>query len=157
MTDKPKVNIKGKVQDLKKTTKNEQSKKTNFLLTINTNCSYKEDDPNLEDDIKIFDEAINEILNDIDQYITLPEKDKWDEKTIEDANIEYTIERGSKKGHLHLHVLLKFKHKTRIQLNYQKIKDKLKKDLDRPNIYLYNRLIRNTGAETVLEYINKYT
>ena len=49
-------------------------------------------------DIKIFDEAINEILNDIDQYITLPEKDKWDEKTIEDANIEYTIERGSKRG-----------------------------------------------------------
>ena len=82
MTDKPKINIKGKVQDLKKTTKNEQPKKTNFLLTINTNCNYKEDDPNLEDDIKIFDEAINEILNDIDQYITLPDKDKWDEKTI---------------------------------------------------------------------------
>ena len=52
MTDKPKINIKGKVQDLKKTTKNEQSKKTNFLLTINTNCRYKKDDPNLEDDIK---------------------------------------------------------------------------------------------------------
>ena len=156
MTDKPKINIKGKVQDLKKTTKNEQSKKTNFLLTINTNCSYKEDDPNLEDDIKIFDEAINEILNDIDQYITLPEQDKWDEKTIEDANIEYTIERGSKKGALHVHILFKFKHKTRIQLNYQKIKDKLIKDLDRPNIYLYNSLIRNTGAESVLEYINKY-
>ena len=52
--------------------------------------------------------------------------------------------------------MFKFKHKSKIQLNYDKIKDKIKKDLGLPNVYMYNRLIRNSGSDNILDYINKY-
>ena len=153
---KPALKIKGKVQDIQKKEKNKPLMKANFLLTINTNQQYKEDDKHLDDDIKIFENTIQNILSKIDEYINLPEGDKWDDDTIKDADIDYTIERGTKKGQLHIHILFKFKHHTKIQLNYQKIKDTLTKTLGLNNIYLYNKLVRNSGNDNILDYINKY-
>ena len=83
--------------------------------------------------------------------------DKWDDATIIEPEIQYTIERGMKKGQLHIHILFKFKHFSRIQLNYNKIKDKLKKDLGLQNVYMFNRLIRNGGNENVMDYLKKMT
>ena len=157
MSNKPQIKIKGKVQDMNKKEKNVKPKHSNFLLTINTNQQYKDNDEHLQDDIEIFDESIKTILNNIDQYINLPETDKWDDDTIKDADIDYTIERGGKKGQLHIHILFKFKHHSRLQLNYEKIKDKLKTDLGLDNVYMYNRLIRNNGSENVLDYLSKMT
>ena len=120
---KPVLKFKGKVQHIQKKKKNKPLMKTNFLLTINTNQQYKENDEHLNADISIFETTINDILNHIDEYINLPQGDKWNDDTIKDADIDYTIERGTKKGQLHIHILFKFKHHTKIQLNYQKIKD----------------------------------
>ena len=105
---KPVLKIKGKVQDIQKKEKNKPLMKTNFLLTINTNQQYKENDEHLNDDISIFETCINDILNHIDEYINLPQGDKWNDDTIKDADIDYTIERGTKKGQLHIHILFKF-------------------------------------------------
>ncbi len=157
MSNKPQIKIKGKIQDMNKKEKNVKPKHSNFLLTINTNQQYKENDEHLQDDIEIFDHSIKTILNNIDQYINLPETDKWNDDTIKDCDIDYTIERGSKKGQLHIHILFKFKHHSKIQLNYTKIKDKLIKDLGLKNVYMYNRLIRNNGSENVLDYLSKMT
>jgi hypothetical protein len=157
MSNKPNIKIKGKIQDMNKKEKNVKPKHSNFLLTINTNQQYKENDEHLQDDIEIFDESIKTILNNIDQYINLPETDKWDDNTIKDVDVDYVIERGGKKGQLHIHILFKFKHHSRLQLNYEKIKDKLKTDLGLQNVYMYNRLIRNNGSENVLDYLSKMT
>ena len=110
----------------------------------------------MDEDIEIFEETINEILNNIDQYVNLPEGDKWDDETIEDIDIDYVIERGTKRNQLHIHILLKFKHHTKIQLNYQKIKDKIKGDLGLNNVYMLNKLIKNSGNDNIIEYLNKY-
>ena len=126
---KPLIKVKGKVQDLKKVEKNIKPKQSNFLLTINTNMQYKEDDKHLKDDIEIFDHTINQVLNNVDEYINLPENDKWDDNTIKNVDIDYTIERGLKKGQLHIHIMFKIKHFTKIQLNYNKIKEKICNDL----------------------------
>ncbi len=157
MSNKPQIKIKGKVQDMNKKEKNVKPKHSNFLLTINMNQQYKENDEHLQDDIEIFDHSIKTILNNIDRYINLPETDKWDDDTIKDCDIDYRIERGSKKGQLHIHILFKFKYHSKIQLNYAKIKDKLMKDLGLHNVYLYNRLVRNSGNDSVLDYLNKQT
>ena len=125
-------------------------------MTINTNQQYKENDEHLDDDIEIFENCINDILNNIDQYINLPENDNWNHETTKDADIDYTIERGLKKGQLHIHILFKFKHYTKIQLNYNKIKETITNELGLNNIYMYNKLIRNSGNDNVLDYINKY-
>ena len=118
---------------------------------------YKEDDPHLNDDIEVFDETIKEILNSIDSYVNLPKGTPFDEEHIKNVDIDYTIEKGTKNNQLHIHIMLKFRHKTKIQLNYQKIKTKITKDLGLHNIYLNNRLIRNSGRENILDYLNKYT
>ena len=156
MSKKPLVKITGKKQNIEKVTKNLVPKNTNFLLTINTNCQYKENDSKLADDTEIFESSITDMLNNIDSYVNLPEGDQWDDEKIKQADIDYTIERGLKKGQLHIHILFKFKHFTKIQLNYSKIKDKIKDDLGLENVYMYNKLIRNSGNENVLDYINKY-
>jgi hypothetical protein len=156
MSNKPEIKIKGKVQNLEKVIKNVKPKQTNFLLTINSNQQYKDDDKHLKDDIEIFDHSINQFLNNIDEYIKLPENDSWNDKLIKSCDIDYTIERGTKKGQLHIHIMFKIRHFTKIQLNYEKIKNKICKDLGLENIYVYNRLLRPNESDNVEDYINKY-
>ena len=48
MSNKPLIKVKGKIQDLQKTIKNIKPKQSNFLLTLNTNQQFKEDDPHLK-------------------------------------------------------------------------------------------------------------
>ena len=61
-----------------------------------------------------------------------------------------------KKGQLQIHILFKIKHHTKIQLNYDKIKDKIKTDLGLENIYMQNKLIRMSNNDSIVEYLNKY-
>jgi len=156
MTKKPLRKVKGNIQDLHKKEKNIKPKSSAFLLTLNTNQQFKEDDPHLKDDINIFDHTINQLLNNIDEYVKLPEGDKWDDQTIKNVDIDYTIERGLKKGQLHIHIMFKLKHFTKIQLNYDKIKKKICDDLGLKNVYMYNRLLRPNDSDNVEDYINKY-
>ena len=156
MTNKPIIKVSGKFQDLKKVIKNEKPKQTNFLLTINSNQQYKDDDKHLKDDIEIFDHSINQLLNNIDDYIKLPENDTWNDKLIKSCDIDYTIERGTKKGQLHIHIMFKIRHFTKIQLNYDKIKTKICNDLELNNVYMYNRLLKPNESDNVEDYINKY-
>jgi len=156
MSNKPLIKVKGKIQDLKKVEKNIKPKSSSFLLTLNTNQQFKEDDKHLKDDIEIFDGCINELLNNVDQYLKLPETDQWNEETIKNVDIDYTIERGTKKGQLHVHIMFKIKHFTKIQLNYDKIKKKICDDLGLKNIYCYNRLLKPNDSDNVQDYLNKY-
>jgi len=149
------IKIKGKVQDLQKKER-EKILNSNFLLTINTNQRYPENDKDLENDIEVFDSTIQNILNNVGDYINLPSDHKFDEHFIKDVDIDYTIEKGTKNNQLHIHIMFKFKHKTKIQLNYEKIKEKIKTDLGLDNVYLFNRLIRNSGSDNILDYLNKY-
>ena len=148
--------VTGNIQDLKKVEKNLKPKQTNFLLTINLNQSYKEADEHLKDDIKIFDDTIKDILDNVDKYIKLPNATDWNDEKIKECDIDYTIERGKEKGFLHIHILFKIKHFTNIQLDYDKIKSKITNDLGLENIYMYNKLIRGNNNDNILEYINKY-
>ena len=157
MSNKPLIKVKGNIQDLHKKEKNIKPKSSAFLLTLNTNQQFKEDDPHLKDDIEIFNICINQLLNNIDEYIKLPEGDSWNDKLIKNVDIDYTIERGLKKGQLHIHILFKIKHFTKIQLNYDKIKKKICDDLGLNNIYCYNRLLKPNDSDNVEDYLNKYT
>ena len=46
--NKPEIKIKGKIQDMNKKEKNIKPKQSNFLLTINTNQQYKDNDEHSE-------------------------------------------------------------------------------------------------------------
>ena len=154
--NKPIIKVKGKVQDINKVTKNKKSKYSNFLLTINTNQQYKEGDENLDNDIEVFETTIKEILNSIDKYIKLPDGVLWNDDTIKDVDIDYVIEKGLKKGQIHVHILFKIKHTTKVLLDYDGIKKKICDDLGLDNVYMLNKLVKNGGNINILEYINKY-
>ena len=99
---------------------------------------------------------INELLNNIDQYIKLQEGHHWNDELIKNCDIDYTIERGLKKGQLHIHIMFKIRHFTKIQLNYEKIKKNICDELGLNNIYMYNRFLKPNESENVKDYINKY-
>ena len=156
MSNKPLIKLSGRVQDLNKVIKNEKPKQTNYLLTINTNQQYKNNDENLENDIEVFNDTIDNILSNIDEYIKLPDGDTWNDKLIKSCDIDYTIERGTIKNQLHIHIMFKIKHFTKIQLDYTKIKQKISTDLGLNNIYMYNRLLKYNESENVQDYLLKY-
>ena len=155
MNNKPTIKVRGKVQELGKVVKNHQPRRSNFLLTVNTNQQYRNDN-NLQNDIEVFEDTIKDLLNNIDQYVKLPEGDDWNDETIKDVNIDYVIELGTKINSLHSHIILSFEHKTSVKLSYPKIKEKFKKDLGLNNIYIDNKVIKNGGNLNVLDYLNKY-
>ena len=138
----PDIKVKGKIQNLEKIQKNLKPIHSNFLLTINTNQQYKDNEKHLENDIQIFETVIQNVLNNVDKYVNLPKEDKWDDDTIKDINIDYIIERGTKKGQIHCHALIKFTHFTKLQLNYKKMKEKVQNELGLKNIYLNNLFIQ---------------
>jgi hypothetical protein len=134
----------------------EKTKKSSFHLTISTNQKYADDDPHLQNDSEVFDEVMSDILNNIEHYVKLPEGHSWD--AVNDADIDYILERGKHKlgSRLHAHVLFRFNHRTKLQLDYQKIKDKICGELGLHDVYLHNRLVRPTEGQNILSYLSKY-
>ena len=151
----PIVKVRGMKQDLTKTEKNEKPKRSNFLLTISTNQQIEKE--NIDNDIEIFDKCIQDILNNVQDYINLPDPSDWNDEKIKNVDIDYTIEEGSKFHRLHIHILFKFTHFTKILLNYDKIKKKITDDLGLQNVYMLNKLVRNSGGDNILDYLKKLT
>lgn len=154
---KPAVKVRGKVQNMAKKERNVKPKSSNFLLTISTNQRYAADSEDLANDSEVFDGVMQDLLNHIEDYVRLPEGVEWSDETIKDVSIDYTIERGARTGALHIHVLLKFKHHTKVLLAYDKIRAKICGDLGLHNIYMLNKIVKNSGADNILEYLDKMT
>ena len=104
-----------------------------------------------------FDEVINKFLNSIDQYVNLPAGITFNDETIKDVDADYVIEVGDIKKQVHTHIMLKFKHHTRIQLHFQKIKEFYKKEMGLKNVYMQAKLLRPSASENILDYLDKMT
>ena len=59
-----------------------------------------------------------------------------------------------KKGQLHIHIMFKVRHLTKIKLNLKKIKKKIWDELLLNNISVFNRLLKPNESENVQDYIN---
>jgi hypothetical protein len=154
---KPQIKITSRKQDINKQEKNIKPTHSNFLLTLNLNQQYHKDEhkENIENDMEIFDKLINEMLNHIEQYIRLPENVQYNDENIKDVSADYVVEVGSIKKQIHAHIMLKFKHFTRIQLNYVKIKEYFKRKLGLKNMYIQGKLLNPSASENIVDYLNK--
>ena len=150
------IKVKGRIQDLEKKEKNKKPIHSNFLITVNTNQQYK-DDENLKDDVEVFDEIINNLLNNIDQYIKLPEGVVFDEPHIKDVNVDYVVEVGDIKKQIHTHIMIKITHFTKVQLQYMDIKRDIKEALGLDNIYFQSKLLRQSASDNIIDYLEKMT
>ena len=155
--NKPQIKITSRKQNLNKVEKNLKPKHSNFLLTINLNQQYHKDEhkKNLEGDMSYFDDAINKLLNSIESYVKLPEGTPFNDETIKDVSADYVVELGDIKKQVHTHIMIKFKHHTRIQLDFLKIKEFFKKEMGLKNIYLQAKLLRPSASDNILEYLEK--
>lgn len=148
------IKVKGGRQG-KNTERQVRPKKSCFLLTISTNQRYKEDDPNLENDELVFEEAVKKVLRNLPSHINVIEEGhKWDSTHIKDVDVDYTIERGVT-GQLHTHILLKFNHHTKLRLDYASIKKSILDDLGLDNLYMQNKLVRPTSDDWLRDYLAK--
>ena len=153
---KSSIKVKGRIQDLEKKEKNIKPIHSNFLLTINTNQQYR-DDENLQNDVEVFDEIINNLLNNINEYIKLPEGITFDEPHIKDVDVDYVVEVGDIKKQIHVHIMIKITHFTKVQLNYIGIKNDVKEALGLTNIYFQSKLLRPSASDNILDYLDKMT
>lgn len=152
----PQIKVQGKVSDFNTNEKVVKQKQSNWFLTINTNQQYKNDDGSIDNDTEMFEGVISDILNHINEYVNLPEGDVWDDNTIKDVDLQYVIERGTKKFCLHSHISLRFKHNTRMQLNIAKMRDRICKELGLTNVYMKNILTKTDSSSNILSYMDKF-
>ena len=154
---KPEIKITSRKQNLNKNEINKTQINSNFLITLNLNQQYHKDEhiENIDNDMDVFDEYINEMLNNIEQYIKLPEGVEYNDDNIKDVSADYVIEVGNIKKQVHCHIMLKFKHHTKIQLDYLKIKEFFKNKLGLTNIYLQSKLLKASSSDNIVDYLNK--
>lgn len=152
--NKPEIKVRGRRQNT--TVKKERAKVSNWLLTINSQQRYDEDDPEKDEDAEVFEDSVNEILKDLPHYVNVTEEGhSWSKDHIEDVSADYVVEWGPKTRCLHAHVLVKIKHRTKIRLDYEAIRKKIERDLG-VTIYFNSKLVRPSSDDFLLEYISKY-
>jgi hypothetical protein len=159
MTSKPQIKITSRKQNTNKTEQNKKPVHSNFLITLNLNQQYhkEEDKANIDNDMEIFDSHINDLLNHIEQFIRLPEGVVYNDDNIKDVSADYVTEIGNIKKQIHAHIMIKFKHHTKIQLNFSKIKEFFKKKLGLKNVYMQAKLLRMSSSDNIIDYLNKMT
>ena len=155
--NKPQIKITSRRQNLEKAEKNIKPIHSNFLITLNLNQQYHKDEhkANLEGDMSYFDDTINKFLNSIENFIRLPSGVQYNDDTVKDIAADYVVELGNIKKQVHTHIMLKVKHHTRIQLNFQKIKEFFKKEMGLKNLYLQAKLLRPSASDNIVDYLEK--
>ena len=156
---KPSIKITGRKQNINKEEINKKPSHSNFLITLNLNQQYHKDEhkQNIDTDMEVFDVHINEMLNNIEQFIRLPEGVTYNDDNVKDVAADYVVEVGNIKKQIHAHIMLKFNHHTKIQLNFTKIKEFFKKKLGLKNIYMQAKLLRMSSSDNIIDYLNKMT
>ena len=159
MTSKPQIKITSRKQNINKQEKNKTPTHSNFLITLNLNQQYHKDEhkANIDNDMEIFDGLLVEFLNHIEGYVRLPTDIVYNDDNIKDVSADYVVELGNIKKQIHAHIMLKFKHFTRIKLNFGKIKKFFKKKLGLKNVYMQAKLLRPSASENVIDYLDKMT
>ena len=97
------------------------------------------------------------MLNNIDQYIRLPDGIPFDEPHIKDVNVDYVIEVGDIRKQIHIHIMVKITHFSEVQLQYLDIKRDTKEALGLENIYFQSKLSRQSASDNILDYLDKMT
>lgn len=154
---KPQIKITSRRQNLEKAEKNIKPIHSNFLITLNLNQQYHKDEhkANLNSDMDAFEQVIYNLLNNVENFVRLPEGVQYNDDTIKNVDADFVVEVGDIKKQIHTHIMLKFKHQTRIQLHFQKIKEFFKKELQLKNVYMQAKLLRPSASENIIDYLEK--
>jgi len=165
--NEPIIQVKNEVTDITQPSeqlkKNKRQYKTtlkhsNFFLTINTNQRFRirdeRDVQEVQEFANRFKDTLTHIFDNIQQYLKVPEDSEWNRKYFENINVESAVERSPDTDTVHAHILIKVDHRTKVQLDYDAIKNYILEQMGLPNIHLFNRVYFDTHA-TLEDYIFK--
>lgn len=154
-TTEPKVRVRGR-KSAREEPIGEKPKRSCWLYTLSTNQRYADDDTNLEEDEAAFADVIEDICQNIGDYLIFKiEGHSFTGETVQSANSDFTIERGPKTKALHAHILIQITHFSRIHLDYEKVKLKVQEELG-VVCYMNGKLVRPTAETDLMAYLSKH-
>lgn len=154
-SNKPTVRVRGR-KSAEEKPREAKPKRSGWLYTVSTNQRYEDDDPDLANDENVFAEVVNEICENIGDYLIFKvEGDGFTDEKVQFANSDYVIERGGKTKALHAHILIQISHHSRIHLDFEKIKDRIQEELG-VKVYINGKLVKPTSDHFLSEYLSKH-
>lgn len=140
-----------------------KDKTSSFMITFNPNISCK----------KVPDQVVRERIKSTIQTVFSNKslaklvkfkdyKHSFTKKYIKGVNMEYALEKGSKCGFTHAHILLKITHRSSVQLKIRELKEEIRYQMNFPSMgldeerkfYLNVRFVRDNNA-SVRYYLEK--
>lgn len=128
---------------------------SNFWITINTNVKKKGSSRNPGMKRK-FRDGVHKVLDNLPEHIKFLDHSKGSLSKIKSIKVETKPETGKKKGFIHMHILVKIKHNTKIQLNYSSLKAALVESGAVPasGFHFYVESIKDNISD-LRDYMNK--
>ena len=130
---------------------------SNYLITINTNKSFIDrEDPALHALTEKLRACIDKTFNNsnLGKYVTFKDKSHtWSKEWIKRCNTNTVIEIGKQKGFLHAHLTMRIAHWSCVQLDFDAIRNDMKKTLGNGMFITYKRF--TSDDDKIEEYINK--
>jgi hypothetical protein len=156
-SEKPEIKVRGRKQAKSTEQRPDKIKHSCYLITYNPNISrFQDDDADLEEQQEILSDACESLLQNIEQYVKFGhEGHAWSTDVIENVSCDFVVERGKKKQQLHCHMLVKISHRSKVSLDYQKIKQTLNQEIGVESAYMNAKLVRATSDDYLLSYLNK--
>ena len=155
---KPIVNIENIDENKLPTNENKNSKKSrrsNYFITINTNQKgFNKLSEEYEIFVEKFKKSLNEIYNNLENYVTIKEKNDSYDDNVRKIDIQSAVELGPKTNSIHAHINISFLHTTRLMLDFDKIKQHILSDLKIPNLYLNSKLY-HSNTMSLKDYLLK--
>jgi len=131
---------------------------SNFFITINPNQRFTdENDEKFKEFKKKFENVINNIFtwkNLLNNYLIIKDDNFNEERDIRSYKIVYSIELGAQCNCLHAHLIIAIDHYTKLQLDFNQIRETFIKELNLSNIHLYTRIFTDV-FKSIQDYINK--
>ena len=140
----------GQIQNFNQNTKKEKNKYSDFMITINTNKSYRVNDQHLQNDAEFLNKCIINLLRQPENILKL-DGDYEDIKTFKS---NYGIELGGKNKCLHAHIYIYTQHNINdLKIDAYEIKEYFKKMLGLSNLAVHVDSIKSN--QYARDYVNK--
>jgi len=128
-----------------------------YLITINTQQVWDPDNEQVQLVYAGLLRALNQIVKpaDVGALITVLEQGhSLTPEYVKEVTLNAGVEKQGKNGRLHAHITVKVAHYTRVKLNYDEIKDVVKRETGLPNIYFHSRVF--TQPNQLEHALNNY-
>jgi hypothetical protein len=158
MSRKPKVKSKANVAIIEGTQNKSNKKKaknSNFALLINTNQRFGKYDEDALPYAKKLTRVVKQILDNPKKYLKFLEGDvPWTTEYVKSIHGACYTEYGEQFGQIHCHAVICCRHRTKLQLDLDKIKQHICDKMGLENIFIRCNILRDSTNHCLQNYVD---